>query len=85
MVIDGETIELPIHLDESQIYDFESGYISALCGAYAEALSKDKVDVDDIPSLPRKYQVNFYDQRTQKVYNGQLVKFMRMERTSLTF
>ena len=63
LVIDGETIELPIHLDESQIYDFESGYISALCGAYAEALSKDKVDVDDIPSLPRKYQVNFYDQR----------------------
>ena len=63
LVIDGETIELPIHLDESQIYDFESGYISALCGAYAEALSKDKVDVYDIPSLPRKYQVNFYDQR----------------------
>lgn len=63
LVIDGETIELPIHLDEFQIYDFESGYISALCGAYAEALSKDKVDVDDIPSLPRKYQVNFYDQR----------------------
>lgn len=63
LVIDGETIELPIQLDESQIYEFESGYISALCNAYAEALSRDEVTVDDIPNLPRKYQMNFYDQR----------------------
>ena len=63
LVIDGETIELPIQLDESQIYEFESGYISALCDAYAEALSRDEVTVDDIPNLPRKYQINFYDQR----------------------
>lgn len=63
LVIDGETIELPIQLDESQIYEFESGYISALCSAYAEALSRDEVTVDDIPNLPRKYQMNFYDQR----------------------
>ena len=63
LVIDGETIELPIQLDESQIYEFESGYISALCDAYAEALSRDEVTVDDIPNLPRKYQMNFYDQR----------------------
>lgn len=63
LIIDGETIELPIQLDESQIYVFESGYISALCNAYAEALSRDEVTVDDIPNLPRKYQANFYDQR----------------------
>lgn len=63
LIIDGETIELPIQLDESQIYEFESGYISALCNAYAEALSRDEVAVDDIPNLPRKYQANFYDQR----------------------
>lgn len=63
LIIDGETIELPIQLDESQIYEFESGYISALCNAYAEALSRDEVTVDDIPNLPRKYQANFYDQR----------------------
>lgn len=63
LIIDGETIELPIQLDESQIYEFESDYISALCNAYAEALSRDEVTVDDIPNLPRKYQANFYDQR----------------------
>ena len=63
LIIDGETIELPIRLDESQIYEFESDYISALCNAYAEALSRDEVTVDDIPNLPRKYQANFYDQR----------------------
>lgn len=63
LIIDGETIELPIQLDESQIYEFESGYISALCNAYAEALSRDEVTIDDIPNLPRKYQTNFYDQR----------------------
>lgn len=63
LIIDGETIELPIQLDESQIYEFESGYISALCNAYAEALFRDEVTVDDIPGLPRKYQTNFYDQR----------------------
>ena len=63
LIIDGETIELPIQLDESQIYEFESGYISALCNAYAEALSRDEVTVDDILGLPRKYQTNFYDQR----------------------
>ena len=54
LIIDGETIELPIRLDESQIYEFESDYISALCNAYAEALSRDEVTVDDIPNLPRK-------------------------------
>lgn len=51
LVIDGEAIELPIQLDESQIYEFESGYISALCDAYAEALSRAEVTVDDIPNL----------------------------------
>lgn len=63
LVIDGEIIELPIVLDESQIYDFEFGYISALCNAYADALSRDKVTIEDIDGLPRKYQNNFYDQR----------------------
>lgn len=63
LVIDGEKIELPIQLDESKIYEFESGYISALCNAYAEVLSRDEVTIDDIPDLPRKYQKNFYDQR----------------------
>lgn len=34
-----------------------------MCDAYADALSKDEVTVDDIPTLPKKYQQNFYDQR----------------------
>ena len=54
---------MPIQLSDVQIYDFEAGYIFALCDAYAEVLSKEKVSVDDIPSLPKKYQQNFYDQR----------------------
>jgi hypothetical protein len=63
LFIDGAVIELPIKLSDAQIYDFEAGYISALCDAYAEALSRDSVSVDDIPTLPKKYQKNFYDQR----------------------
>lgn len=63
LYIDGDVIELPIQLNDVQIYAFEAGYISALCDAYAEVLSKEKVSVDDIPSLPKKYQQNFYDQR----------------------
>ena len=63
LYIDGDVIELPIKLSDAQIYDFEANYISALCDAYAEALSKDEVTVDSIPSLPKKYQTNFYDQR----------------------
>lgn len=63
LCIDGDVIELPIKLSDAQIYDFEAGYISALCDAYAEALSRDSVSVDDIPTLPKKYRKNFYDQR----------------------
>lgn len=63
LYIDGDVIELPIQLSDAQIYDFETGYISALCAAYAEVLSRDEVTVDDIPMLPKKYQKNFYDQR----------------------
>ena len=63
LYIDGDVIELPIKLSDAQIYDFEAGYISALCDAYAEALSRDSVTVDDIPALPKKYQTNLYDQR----------------------
>ena len=63
LIIDGDIIELPVKLDEAQIYDFEFGYISALCAAYAEVLCRENVTIDDIQSLPRKYQTNFYDQR----------------------
>lgn len=63
LYIDGNVIELPIKLSDAQIYDFEAGYISALCDAYADALSRDAVTVDDIPTLPKKFQTNFYDQR----------------------
>ena len=56
-------IELPIQLSDAQIYDFERGYISALCDAYAEVLSRENVTVDDIPTLPKKYQINFLEQR----------------------
>lgn len=63
LYIDGDVIELPIKLSDSQIYDFEAGYISALCDSYAEALSRDSVTVDDTPFLPQKYRKNFYDQR----------------------
>ena len=68
LYIDGDVIELPINLSEAQIYDFEEGYISALCDAYAEALSRETVTVDDLPKLPKKYQTNFYEQR--KAYLG---------------
>lgn len=63
LYIDGDVIELPIQLSDAQIYDFEVGYISALCDAYAEVLSRDNVTMDDIPKLPQKYQQNFYNQR----------------------
>ena len=63
LFIDGDVIELPVKLSDAQIYDFEAGYISALCDAYAEVLSRDNVTVDDIPKLPKKYQKNFYEQR----------------------
>ena len=63
LYIDGDVIELPIRLSDSQIYDFEAAYISALCDSYAEALSRDSVTIDDIPALPQKYQTNFYNQR----------------------
>ena len=89
MIIDGETIELPIQLDESQIYKFESGYISALCNAYAEALSRDEVTVDDIPNLPRKYQANFYDQRkaylSAESIQRSIVRCMKMVKISLIY
>lgn len=62
LYIDGDVIELPIKLSDAQIYAFEARYISALCDAYAEALSRDSVTVDDIPTLEDKYQTNFYDQ-----------------------
>ena len=63
LYIDGDVIELPIQLSDAQIYDFERGYISALCDAYAEVLSRENVTVDDIPTLPKKYQINFLEQR----------------------
>lgn len=63
LYIDGDVIELPIRLSDEQIYDFEAQYISALCEAYAEALSRDSITVDEIPALPTKYQRNFYEQR----------------------
>lgn len=34
-----------------------------MCAAYAEALSREKISVDEIQGLPKKYQKNFYDQR----------------------
>lgn len=63
LYIDGDVIGLPIKLSDAQIYDFEATYISVLCDAYADVLSRDEVTMDDIPTLPRKYQTNFYDQR----------------------
>ena len=63
LFIDGSVIELPIKLDESQIYDFEKPYLTALCNAYADALSRDDVSLDDIPDIPKVYQRNFSDQR----------------------
>lgn len=72
LIIDGETIELPIKLNDSEIYDFEFGYISALCDAYAEALSRPSVSVDDIPTLPKKYQHNFYEQRKAYLSAGSI-------------
>ena len=62
-VIDGDIIELPIRLSDSEIYDFEHGYISALCDAYAEVLQREQVTVEDIEALPKKYRHNFYEQR----------------------
>ncbi len=63
LVIDGDIIELPIQLSDSEIYDFEHGYISALCDAYAEVLQREQVTVEDIEALPKKYRHNFYEQR----------------------
>lgn len=63
LVIDGDVIELPVKLNDAEIYDFEFRYIPALCDAYAEALSKPAVTIEDISALPKKYQLNFYEQR----------------------
>lgn len=63
LYIDGDVIELPVRLSDADVYDFEAAYIAALCDAYAEALSRDDVTIEDIPELPPKYQKNFYDQR----------------------
>lgn len=63
LIIDGACIELPVHLDENEVYEFENAYITALCEAYAEALSRDTVDPDDIDNLPPKYRQNYRDQR----------------------
>ena len=63
LVIDGDIIELPIRLSDSEIYDFEHGYISALCDAYAEVLQREQVTVEDIEALPKKYRHIFYEQR----------------------
>lgn len=63
LVIEGAYIDLPVRLDENEVYEFENRYISALCEAYAEALSRDYVAPEDIDALPAKYRKNFQDQR----------------------
>ena len=63
LIIEGVCIDLPVRLDESEVYGFETRYISALCEAYAEALSRDSVAPEDIDKLPAKYRKNFRDQR----------------------
>lgn len=77
LVFDGEVIELPIKLDESTLYTFEKGYISALCDAYADALLLDNVSIEDIPSLPKKYQVNFNQQRKAYLSAESIQRSMR--------
>jgi hypothetical protein len=59
----GEVIELPVKLDSSEINEFESAYIEALCEAYADALSKQTLNPSEIATLPKRYQKDFYEQR----------------------
>lgn len=63
LIIEGACIDLPVKLDEDEVYAFENRYISALCDAYAEALSRDSVTPDDIDQLPAKYRMNYQNQR----------------------
>ena len=47
----------------AEVADIELRYIKALCDAYADALHRDAVSVDDIPSLPWPYPDDYKDQR----------------------
>lgn len=62
--IGGETIELPEQLaPPDDIEPHEQAYINALCNAYADALSRECVTKNDIDTLPKRYQVDFTEQR----------------------
>ena len=46
-----------------EVADIELRYIKALCDAYADALHRDSVSVEEIPTLPWPYPDDFKDQR----------------------
>lgn len=59
----GEEIIIHQQLVPDEVADIELRYIKALCDAYADALHRDSVSVEDIPSLPWPYPDDFIDQR----------------------
>ncbi len=77
LFIDGSVIELPVKLSADELYEFESGYISALCAAYADALSLDSVEEKDIPSLPVKYRRDYSRQRKAYLSAESIQRSMR--------
>lgn len=61
IIIDGESISLPVTLTEEDINRNESRFISELCAAYADAMES-IISVEDIDNLPIKYKENYADQ-----------------------
>lgn len=59
----GEEIIIHRQLVPDEVADVELRYIKALCDAYADALHRESVSVEEIPSLPWPYPDDFKDQR----------------------
>lgn len=59
----GEEIVIHQMLVPQNVANIELKYIKALCDAYAQALSRQKIVEADIPSLPEPFPEDFSDQR----------------------
>lgn len=62
--IDGIAIELPQQLQPpTDIAPHELPYIEQLLRAYADALSRDSISSNEVNTLPKRYRIDFSDQR----------------------
>lgn len=62
--IDGITIDLPKQLQPpTDIAPHELPFIEQLLRAYADALNRDSISSNDVETLPKRYRMDFTDQR----------------------